>query len=346
MAERAAWVEETGFGSQDNPSKGSQESQRCLMSLQGLTTPVRRMCTPHARGTRPVFCLTLMIAFASMHGGSLREVSAQETVWSLDQGLPAGSELEQYLRVLQLAGVSPWVPWTIRGFTPGELSRLDPGDAEHPWLKHVDLSVEGREAPPTDGIPLETGLYLNSGFPHGDNDGALWAGRGVSVRGSAGVAIRWDRLHLRLAPEVWWSQNAGFELTDNGLVDDGAFRDPMQPYAIDLPQRFGSSAVGGLSLGSTQISVALPGITAGASGASQSWGPGNRYQLLMGTNAGGIPHLFLQTSGPLHIGVGRLSARMILGKLGQSSWSPVQDGETRRFLSGAVVTFEIGRAHV
>ena len=26
-------------------------------------------------------------------------------------------------------------------------------------------------------------------------------------------------------------------------------------------------------------------------------------------------------------------------KLGQSSWSPVQDGETRRFLSGAVVTF-------
>src|SRR5207245_3850179 len=45
----------------------------------------------------------------------------------------AGSELEIYLRNLQVAGfVGPYA-WSMRRFTEAEIDRLMPADSAHPW---------------------------------------------------------------------------------------------------------------------------------------------------------------------------------------------------------------------
>jgi hypothetical protein len=58
---------------------------------------------------------------------------------------------------------------------------------------------------------------------------------------------------------------------------------------------------------------------------------------MLGNNAGGFPHAFVQTESPLNLGIVRLHARVLGGRLDQSLYSPVQEGETRRFVSGAIL---------
>src|SRR5207253_5529916 len=53
----------------------------------------------------------------------------------------AGSELETYLRDLQLVGAVPLYPWSVRSFSPSELDRLFPPDGVvHPWARRYDLA--------------------------------------------------------------------------------------------------------------------------------------------------------------------------------------------------------------
>src|SRR5688572_28620730 len=84
-----------------------------------------------------------------------------------------GSELENYLRMLQLAGKTRPYPWTTRGFSVREVERLLPADTVAvPWR----LTVERLRARFAIGS-LELNTVFNSGFPYGSNDGAVWAGR-------------------------------------------------------------------------------------------------------------------------------------------------------------------------
>src|SRR5690348_6154637 len=49
----------------------------------------------------------------------------------------AGSELEHLLRYLQDDGRVALYPWSIRGFSPGEIEgRLTPSDTVYPWSAH------------------------------------------------------------------------------------------------------------------------------------------------------------------------------------------------------------------
>ncbi|HEX8360753.1 MAG TPA: hypothetical protein VF613_11615, partial [Longimicrobium sp.] len=45
----------------------------------------------------------------------------------------AASDAEGYLRTLQVAGMAPLYPWSLRSFSPGEIDRLAPTHRAHPW---------------------------------------------------------------------------------------------------------------------------------------------------------------------------------------------------------------------
>jgi hypothetical protein len=162
-------------------------------------------------------------------------------------------------------------------------------------------------------------------------------GKGITGVARGGAFLRWGRLHLRIAPELFWAQNADFALANNGLTGQESFRDGRVTEYIDLPQRFGEAPLARVGLGSSEISVTLPGVAVGISGAAQIWGPAQHYPLLFGTNAGGFPHAFLQTAHPVNVGIGTVSGKFLFGSLDQSRWSPVASGEHRRFVSAAVV---------
>ena len=61
--------------------------------------------------------------------------------------------------------------------------------------------------------------------------------------------------------------------------------------------------------------------------------------LLMGPNAGGFPHVFAGSSVPWNVGIGRLAARMILGRLDPSAFAPQRDGSKHRLGAGLVASF-------
>src|SRR3954471_13721159 len=45
----------------------------------------------------------------------------------------SGSQFEDYLRVLQISGLEPLRPWSIRGFSPRTIAELAVADSVGPW---------------------------------------------------------------------------------------------------------------------------------------------------------------------------------------------------------------------
>ena len=269
--------------------------------------------------------------------GSTISVLAQEPTWRVREGLPVGSEAEKYLRVLQVAGKAPFHVWTLRGFAPQALVGVLPRSGAHPWQDRMDFNPEPATGLRLGWIQPRVGLTSNSAYPFGENDGSVWAGRGLTAVAEAGGFLRLGRLHLRLAPEGFWAENGRFDVADNGYSAAGLHWDDTKPGEIDRPQRFGEAGYARLGFGSSAIHLTLPGITVGVSGAGQHWGPTHHYPLLLGNNAGGFLNVFGQTTRPINLWAVRVQARYILGWPSDSDFSPVSTDKGRRLITGAVV---------
>jgi hypothetical protein len=249
-----------------------------------------------------------------------------------------GSELERYLRVLQVVGMTPVRPWSIREFSLRELEQLAPSTRD-PWgLAETDAERSSHRERLYVIRPELQAIY-NSTFPFGMNDGPVWAGKGFTSSVHGGFAARYGPLSAALDPIFFAAQNAGFDLLDNRLTGSQRFADGQQPYYIDLPQRFGDSPYSRFNLGNSYARLDVLGFSAGVSTASQWWGPAIASPLLLGNNAGGFPHVFVGTSSPLNIGIGRVHTRVEIGRLDQSAWSTVRPDSGRRLMAGAIVAF-------
>lgn len=259
--------------------------------------------------------------------------------------LAPNGEDESYLRYLQLAGYVGRYPWSLRGFSADESMRLATRVAIHPWTRSPKLtSTSG----PAKLLPFVAELRGNSTGPYGYNDGAVWAGRGMTAVVTAGAAFRVGPLTLTVAPLAFITQNAEFDLLENGQPPDSRFADGLFPTSVDRPQRFGENPYGRVDGGNSTARVDVAGLTAGVSTANMAWGPFERYPYVLGTSAGGFPHAFVGTSRALSLGVGLLHGKVVWGRLEQTPYSPVK-GEaryvshtepgTRRFGSGMVMVF-------
>ena len=250
-----------------------------------------------------------------------------------------GSEAERYLRVLQVAGETPLYPWTLRGFSPAEVDGLVPADSAHPWAGR--LARGAADSARLRPLRSRLDLVYNSAFPQGGNDGAVWAGRGLTGSASAGVQFRAGILSVRLEPVVFWAQNRDFRLVPNGQRDSLRLRNPRNPNNLDLPQRFGDGAFAVVDPGQSTVRLDGLGVAAGFSTANQHWGPAADQPLILGSNAAGFPHAFLGTSHPWKVGIGRVHGRIMWASLAQSEYSAVADGQrgSRRFASGLAMVF-------
>jgi hypothetical protein len=251
-----------------------------------------------------------------------------------------GSELEHYLRVLQLRGQSELYPWSIRSFSPQEVDRILPRDSAHPWVGRYGLEHDTMSPRSAVGIvsPRASAIY-NSAFPFGYNDGPIWAGRGVTTALHGGISARFGPASLVIAPVIYYAQNSAFELAETGYTGRLRFADPGVTELIDLPQRFGDAPIIQLDPGQSTLRLDLPGVALGVSTANQQWGPASENPIVLGNNAPGFLHAFIGSSAPVNVGLGRLHARLIWGTLDQSNYSAVVGSESRRFMAGLVATF-------
>ena len=261
-------------------------------------------------------------------------------------GIPAGFELDNYVRYLQTLGKVPLGAWGLRPFSAPEVDSLSKISGAHPWQR--SWLFESDSAHHFSVLPSTASTEFNSAFPWGSNDGAVWAGRGLTTSVQGGIAIAWGPATLVVNPIVFRAENTSFTLVPNGHTGNARFADPNFPGTIDLPQRFGNGAYSRFDWGQTTLRVDAFGISAGMSTANQYWGPATTYPIILGNNAAGIPNLFLSTERPTDIWVAKVQARVEYGLESQSNFSPVVGSDTfvdlshpgtKRFMSGLVVTF-------
>jgi hypothetical protein len=276
-------------------------------------------------------CATLAIAPASARAQLMRDSS---TSWLVS----AGSEAERYLRVLEVAGLVRPTSWSVRPFSGFVVGNLVARSATHPWIGSLTAAPRGTFW--VHAVEPELTGVVNSRFPYGQNDGPIWAGRGLTASVLGGVEGGFGPLEFRLAPQVFGTQNASFPIAPNGLSGPQVYSDAKYGSSIDLPQRFGDGAYHRIDPGQSFAQVRLLGLAAGVSTGNEAWGPSAESPFLLGVNAAGFEHAFIGTDGPLDIGALRLSVRIIGGRLEQSAYAPVTD-TPRRYLSGAVASVAV-----
>jgi hypothetical protein len=296
-----------------------------------------RRCV-RGQGVRAVMILAIALAARNAQA----QVTAGTRSWA---EMTTGSELEQYLRVLQLTGAAPLAQLSLRGWSAFERDSLLPRGESHPWGSAM-IAPAKRPAFSFEPIRPQLQLIGNSGWPYGSNDGAIWAGRGLTTAVSGGFELRGGPLTVVIDPVFFRAENQAFAMQPVPLSVRGApYNDPVTPGNIDLPQRFGSAAYQRFDPGQSTIRLDLFGLTIGASTANEIWGPAITSPIILGNNAAGIPRIFLGTSEPLNIGIGRIHGRMFLGQTGQSDWSPIDTTGGKRLAAGLVGVFEPRGTH-
>ena len=259
-----------------------------------------------------------------------------------------GAETESYLRHLDLTDTTSKDVWSIRPLSPAQIQQLARSIGKsHPWGTHLRGFESARRNVELALLSPTASARYNSEFPYGSNDGAIWAGRGVTLAAQAGVYARLGPLSLTLLPTVFQAQNSAFPLV-NATLPCGC-RDPLYDSTVDKPQRFGTEPYGRLDPGQSSVRVDVGWVNAGFSTANEGWGPSAEYPFITGGNAAGFPHLFFGSSKPFPIFVGRAHLRVIYGRLDQSSYSPVTGSKffssrlepgRIRFASGLVAAFQ------
>ncbi|MDP9348463.1 MAG: capsule assembly Wzi family protein [Gemmatimonadota bacterium] len=252
---------------------------------------------------------------------------AQDTLSSSVSPLVTlGSSLEDRARTDQLRGERPTDGYLLR--SPSTLTpRLREGGGGARWAL----------------IAPELSMMWNSALPYSQNDGRLWAGKGLNTSLLAGVRAEYGPVFLILAPQVGYMENRAFaELLPEPLQDRFTvawYNGEYEGYTADLPLRFGDRALHFVDPGQSTLGVRAKGATLGVSTENQWWGPGIRNAIVMSNQAAGIPHLFVRTGPPLRTRLGSFEAKWILGALGESSFFDTLAANDRRALSAMVATF-------
>jgi hypothetical protein len=183
---------------------------------------------------------------------------------------------------------------------------------------------------------------MNSDLPFGQNDGALWAGKGYNYRVLAGAMAKFGPLKLILVPEFVSESNYRMSINPIDLrfsrpipSSRSQFSSPFNvvPYSIDWPYRMGDSSVAKLHPGQSSATLGLGPIEVGASTENEWWGPAARNPILLGDNAPGFPHAFLRTGRPLRSPIGVFEGRWIVGGLKESDYFDTDPDNNIRSLS-------------
>ena len=173
---------------------------------------VARTRSVSAHSTRNVIWRRAMwqgVAFAMFFAGAaLRRARRLSTARSWAE-MTTRSELEQYVRIMQLMGAAPLAPVSLRGWSAAERDSLLPRAELNLWSAQMRAPVKPSWFS-VDPIRPQLQLFENSGWPYGSNDGAIWAGRGITTAVSGGFELRSGPLTIVVDPIFFRAENAGF----------------------------------------------------------------------------------------------------------------------------------------
>jgi hypothetical protein len=260
-----------------------------------------------------------IILFAALYaffsGGS---ASAQESLKSPE---------EDYYDFLAVQGLAERPHLNYRTLSDS-VWKLDEG-AETPWS---NARLESRFG----GLRIygpSAFISYNTEAPYGQNDGALWQGRGFNIAVNSGLRFEKYGFELTLKPRLTFSQNLPFDIMPpSNKYQSDKYKGKAADYGyyggknIDLPQRFGEEPFFTFDWGDSDIRYTWKTLTIGF-GTQAIWlGPSYLNAILHSNNAPPYPKIDLgirkqSVSIPfLGWNIGEIEARLWIGRLSESDY--------------------------
>lgn len=190
----------------------------------------------------------------------------------------------------------------------------------------------------------------NTAAPYGQNDGALWQGKGYNTSFTAGARLEAYGFEVTVKPQVSFSQNREFDyITPN--YKDTNYIDKADTYgyygvkSIDAPQRFGDSSFFTFDWGDTELRWTWNNFTAGFGTQSIWLGPAKLNPIIHSNNAASYPKVdigFRTTSLTMpHFGwdLGSIEARGWWGYLTESDWFDNDNTNDHNLISGITLNY-------
>lgn len=250
-------------------------------------------------------------------------------------GVALKSIQEEYWNHLVLIGAAerPTLNW--RTLSDNTFTILD--ETKDIW--HLGSKQQG---PATLYGPEYYSSY-NSAYPYGQNDGALWQGKGFNAQLKFGIGFTSQGFDFILKPEFDFSQNQYFKIMDSfGRYDS--------EYAyywsnLDLPQRFGNDPVFTFDWGDSEVRYSVGTFTIGF-GTQALWlGPGWLNAILHSNNAPTYPRFDFGlrktkiTLPWLNWYIGDIEVRFWTGRTGYSSYYKTGYDKKHMFITGTSAAY-------
>lgn len=192
-------------------------------------------------------------------------------------------------------------------------------------------------------------FVTNSALPFSQNNGALWAGKGLSTRTILGFKVENARVRFLFAPEIVISANTDWLLRHDFYApevppDRSPFTSPyyVGAFTIDQPMRLGDEPIRRFDLGQSTAMLTGRRIEFGLSNENEWWGPGIRNAIVLSNNAPGFPHLFLRTARPIDTRLGAVELRWLVGRLTESRYFDTVSTNNIRSLTSVAATLQTG----
>ncbi|MEX2347751.1 MAG: capsule assembly Wzi family protein [Balneolaceae bacterium] len=263
------------------------------------------------------------------------------------QSVPIGDPFEEYLRILQ----HEITEGNDHSYNIRPTSRSEFGTAKstqhssiinnqsHPWARNSFFSNQSNQR--FQFYAPKTTITYNTAFPAGQNDGAMWQGRGLNSGLSFGGSFTYGILEVAFRPEMGFAQNRDFPLypiTPVPEVSEYSLIGISNPR-MDAPQRFGNSTHTWFDSGQSFIKLQYGGISAGVSTENMWVGPAMYNPLMMSNHAPGFFHAFLQTERPIPTPIGNIEGKVFWGSPKESDYYFVEPREQDRFISGITLNY-------
>ncbi|WP_051537735.1 hypothetical protein [Treponema sp. C6A8] len=126
----------------------------------------------------------------------------------------------------------------------------------------------------------------NTAAPYGQNDGALWQGKGYNSSLTGGARFEMYGFEVTLKPQLSFSQNLSFEMMTSVYPNQYGY---YWGYGLDAPQRFGDAAFWTFDWGDSEFRYTWRSFSLGA-GTQALWlGPSQYNPILHSNNAPTYP---------------------------------------------------------
>lgn len=188
----------------------------------------------------------------------------------------------------------------------------------------------------------------NTAAPYGQNDGALWQGKGYNTALTTGFRLEGYGFELTFKPQVSFSQNLEFKLMDNSAYYTNKYAYTWgygNNKGADAPQRFGDKPFWNYDWGDTEIRWTWNTLTLGL-GTETIWlGPAFLNPILHSNNAASYPKFDIGlrktkiTIPFVDYDLGYIEGRMWIGKLTESDYFDTDNTNNHNQITGMSVYF-------